>query len=56
MKEVDRVCDEIMKKEERVDLLWLSCGMVWKLGARDGMLALCFQSYFIVVVTRGHFS
>ena len=44
MKEVDRVCDEIKRKEEKIDMLWLSCGVL-KFGARDGK-SLPGISYF----------
>jgi short-subunit dehydrogenase len=36
IREVDRVCREISSKEEKIDVLWLSSGIL-KFGARDGM-------------------
>ena len=40
MREVDRVCENIKKKEESFDALWLSCGVL-KFGERDGMSNPC---------------
>lgn len=49
--EVDRVCKEILAKEDNVDSLWLSCGVL-NLGGRDGMLYCEITLTFQLITTR----
>lgn len=50
IKEVDRVCQEILSKEEKVDILWLSSGVL-KFGARDGISRKPFISQHHIILS-----